>query len=92
MGIGLDTKQIQRVTLAIYRAVDESFKERHEPMKESEATRRVDFCFKEALRFIGDYDFAVREVERYLPTTLRCHLIGVEYKPNARLLANREPI
>lgn len=91
-GIGLDTQQIQRVTLAIGEAVQKSFNERREQMTQSEIERRTDYCFKESLKLIGDYDFTIREVERHLPISLRCHLIGIEYQPSARLLANRKPI
>lgn len=90
-GIGLDTEQIQRVKLAICNAVEQSFKERSEQMTNSEMERRTDFCFKEVLKFIGDFDFAIREVEQYLPTALRCNLIGVEYQPSARLLNGHKP-
>ncbi len=92
-GIGLDSKQIQRVTLAIGKAVEESFSKRNETMveQESEVYRRTDFCFKEVLKMICDYDFAIREVETNLPTSLRYHLIGMEYQPSARMLDGHKP-
>lgn len=86
MGIGLDTKQIRRVTVAIGKAVQESFKERSEQMSTDEIERRSLICVSEALKFIGDYEFTVREVERYLPTALRLKLLGMEFTPSARLL------
>jgi hypothetical protein len=87
LGIGLDTKQIRRVTLAICNAVKESFKERNETMEcVREIERRSIICIREALKFIGDYEFTVREVERYLPTALRLKLLGMEFTPSARLL------
>jgi len=89
-GMGLDSKQIQRVTLAIWKAVQNSFRIREELMTESESQRRVDFCFKESVRFIGDFDFTVREVEHRLPMSLRLHLIGAEYQPSDRLLKSRQ--
>jgi len=91
-GIGLDTTQIKRVTLAIGNSVKQSFKERSEKMTTREIERRTDFCFKEVLKFICDYEFALKEVERHLPTSLRLHLIGIEYQPSARLLDGHKPI
>lgn len=86
MGIGLDTKQLQRVTVAIGTAVKSSFKERNEKMTEKEIERRSSFCIRETLKFIGDYDYTIREVENYLSTSLRLYLLGMEYKPSARSL------
>lgn len=92
-GIGLDKKQIQRVTLAIGNAVKTSMTERNEKdLGEKERERRVDYCFRQSLRFICDYDFTVKEVERYLSDALRCFLIGLVYQPSDRLLANRNAI
>lgn len=86
-GIGLDTKQIHRVTVAIGTAVQESFKERNEKMTSTkEIERRSAFCVRETLKFIGDYDFTVREVEKHLPTALRMNLLGMEFVPSARSL------
>jgi len=89
-GMGLDTKQIQRVTLAIGKAVQESFKARNEKMETKEIERRTEICFVESVKMIGDWDFAVAQVERYLSDALRCNLIGIEYQPTDRLLANRK--
>lgn len=85
-GLGLDKKQIQRVTVAIYKAVSESFKERAELMAAKEIERRFGICFREALKFIGDYDYTIKEVEIDLPKALRLNLIGMEFWPSARRL------
>ena len=85
-GLGLDKKQVQRVTVAIYRAVSESFKERAEIMAAKEIERRFEICFREVLKFIGDYEYTIREVENDLPTALRLNLLGMEFRPSARRL------
>ena len=90
--IGLDTKQIQRVKMAIYKAVSESFEKRRETMNEPEKNRRIDFCFKEVLRLRCDCEFAIREIEHHLPSSLRLFLIGLEYKPSERLIAGHQTI
>jgi hypothetical protein len=91
-GIGLDTKQIQRVTLAIGNAVKISFTERCEQMTQSELDRRAAYSVGEVLKMICEWEFAIAEVERQLPVSLRCHLIGIEYQPSERLLAGHKTL
>ncbi len=90
-GIGLDRNQVKRITLTIGNAVKGSFDERHEKMSDLEVKERTDFCFKKVLHFICDYEFAVKEVEKYLATALRFNLLGMEYQPSARLLDGHKP-
>jgi len=91
-GHGLDRKQIKRVTLAVMKAVSESFKERGEVMNnQREITHRSLIGIDEALKLIGDFDFTVREVEHHLPKALRCRLLDIDYQPGARA-TNRDAV
>lgn len=92
LGLLLDRDLVKRATVAIYKAIEESFEEDERRQnrrieRTPEAVKhRFDLAFKLALRLLGDYNMSVASLRVRLPRALRSELAGIEYAPSDRLV------
>lgn len=76
--------QVARVTLAIERAIADSFAADGARMTGSEVRRRFVLCERLVRQLRGDLGWGLRRVLDHLPHYLRCELDGVPWTPDAR--------
>jgi hypothetical protein len=76
--------QVARVTVAIERAIADSFTADGTRMTGSEVRRRFVLCERLVRQLRGDLGWGLGRVLDHLPHYLRCELDGVAWTPDAR--------
>ena len=76
--------QVARVTVAIERAIADSFAADGARMTGSEVRRRFVLCERLVRQLRGDLGWGLGRVLDHLPHYLRCELDGVAWAPDAR--------
>ncbi len=74
-----------RITVGIYSAIERSFTEQsmRNPTHE-EVKRRFTICINWAKTLRGDLKWGLDRIVDTMPEVLRAHLLGGEFKPDAR--------
>ena len=76
--------QVGRVSLAIERAITQSFREDGARMTGDEVRRRFSICERLFRRLRGDLGWGLQRALDHLPRYLRCELDGIPWQPDAR--------
>jgi hypothetical protein len=76
--------QVGRVSIAIERAMVQSFREDGARMTGDEVRRRFSICERLFRRLRGDLGWGLQRALDHLPRYLRCELDGIPWQPNAR--------
>jgi len=76
--------QLGRVTAAIERAIDRSFREDASRMTGDEVRRRFAICERLLRHLRGDLGWGLQRVLDHLPEYLRCELDGIPWQPDTR--------
>jgi hypothetical protein len=87
MGAFLDLveqDQVGRVTVAIERAIERSFREDGARMTGAEVRRRFAICERLLRHLRGDLGWGLQRVLDHLPTYLRSELDGMPWQPHTR--------
>lgn len=87
MGAFLDLvtqDQVGRVTLAIERTIERSFREDGARMTGDEVRRRFEICERLLRHLRGDLGWGLQRVLDHLPEYLRRELDGIPWQPDAR--------
>jgi hypothetical protein len=85
--------QVGRVSLAIERAIERSFRQDGARMTGDEVRRRFAICERLVRRLRGDLGWGLQRALDHLPRYLRCELDGIPWQPDARTVwvpADRE--
>lgn len=89
MGAFLDLvsdDQVARVTLAIERAIADSFGTDRARMTSSEVRRRFAICERLLRQLRGDLGWGLQRALGHLPHYLRCELDGAPWTPDERAI------
>ena len=76
--------QLGRVTVAIERAIERSFREDGSRMTGAEVRRRFAICERLIRHLRGDLGWGLQRVLDHLPRYLRCELDGTPWQPDTR--------
>lgn len=80
----ISEEQLARVTIAIERAIADSFASDGSRMTGAEVRRRFALCERLVRQLRGDLGWGLQRVLDHLPHYLRCELDGVPWTPDAR--------
>lgn len=78
--------QVARMTLAIERTIEDSFRVDRSRVTADEVRRRFGICERLVRHLRGDLGWGLQRVLDHLPQYLRCELDGVPWQPDARMV------
>lgn len=80
----VEQDQVGRVTVAIERAIERSFREDGARMTGAEVRRRFAICERLLRHLRGDLGWGLKRVLDHLPAYLRSELDGIRWRPDTR--------
>jgi hypothetical protein len=80
----VEQDQVGRVTVAVERAIERSFREDGSRTTGAEVRRRFAICERLFRRLRGDLGWGLQRVLDHLPQYLRCELDGIPWQPDTR--------